>query len=119
VAVRVRPHKTLKRQGDDLFTELEIDMTQAALGDELTLRGVDGEEQVTIHAGTQPGDIITLRRKGVPRLRGSGRGDLHVICRVKIPRHLSKRQRELLEELAGRQPGEANKSNKKKRRLFS
>ncbi len=114
VAVQVRPHKTLKRDGDDLFVEVKLDMVQAALGDTITIAGVDGEETVEVPAGTQPDDVITLRRKGVPHLRGGGRGDLHLVCRVQIPRSLSGRQRQLLEEFAGRAPGKA----KKRRGLF-
>lgn len=118
VAVRVRQHDTLKRDGDDLFAEVGVDMAEAALGGEVTVDGVDGEEKVEIPAATQPGDVISLKGKGVPRLRGSGRGDLHVICRVEIPRSLSKRQRELLEEFAGG-AGAKKRKKSKKRRLFS
>ncbi len=112
VEVRVRPHATLKRDGEDLLTELMVSMVQAALGDTVTVEGIDGPEEVSVPKGTQPGDVITLRKKGVPRLRGSGRGDLHVLVKVEIPRHLNSRQKQLLEEFASL--GEA-----KKRRLFS
>lgn len=112
VAVRVRPHKSLKRDGDDLIAESAITMVQAALGGTVTIQGVDGAEEVEVPSGTQPGDVITLKRKGVPRLRGNGRGDLHVLVKVEIPRSLTARQRELLEELAA-------PSEPKKRRLFS
>jgi molecular chaperone DnaJ len=112
VAVRVRPHKTLKRDGEDLFAEVSVPMVQATLGGTITVQGVDGSEEVEVPSGTQPGDVITLKRKGVPRLRGGGRGDLHVLVKVEIPRSLTARQRELLEELAAL--GEP-----KKRRLFS
>lgn len=113
IAVHVKPHASLRRDGDDLIAEVAVPMVQAALGGEVTVTGVDGEETVKIPAGTQPGDVITLRRKGVPQLRGGGRGDLHVVCRVEIPRSLSARQRELLQELAGLP------QQSKKRRLFS
>ncbi|MBI5509147.1 MAG: molecular chaperone DnaJ [Deltaproteobacteria bacterium] len=112
VLVRVRPHKTLRRQDDDLILEAGLDMVQAALGDQIEVDGVDGKETIAIPAGTQPGDVITLRRKGVPHLHHSGRGDLHVVCKVEIPRSLSQRQRDLLEEFAGKGVG-------KKRRFFS
>ena len=111
VLARVRPHKHLKREEDDLFLEAPVDMALAALGGEIGIQGVDGNEKVAIPSGTQPGDVITLRKKGVPHLRGGGRGDLHVICKVEIPRSLSSRQRELLEEFAGG-------VGEKKRRLF-
>ncbi|MEE8408202.1 MAG: molecular chaperone DnaJ [Myxococcota bacterium] len=114
VAVRVKPHETLRREGDDLYTELAIDMVQASLGAERTVQGVDGEVPVDIPSGTQPGDVVTIKRMGVPRLRGSGRGNLYIVCRVEIPKSLTKKQRELLEEFAG-----ATSSKTKKRRLFS
>ncbi len=113
IAVRVRPHPTLKRDGDDLVTEAVISMVQAALGDRIVVAGVEGDENIDVPKGTQPGDVITLRKKGVPRLRGGGRGDLHVVLKVEIPRSLTQRQKELLEEFAG------EKSEHKKRRLFS
>jgi molecular chaperone DnaJ len=113
IGVRVRPHESLKRDGDDLYTEVVISMVQAALGDSLTIDGVDGAETVEVPKGTQPGDVITLRKKGVPRLRGGGRGDLHAVMKVEIPKNLTAKQKELLEQFAG------EKSESKKRRLFS
>ena len=113
VAVRARPHKTLKREGEHLITEATINLAQAALGDTITVAGVDGPERVEVQGGTQPGDVVTLKRKGVPRLRGGGRGDLHVVIRVEIPRSLSSKQKELFEELG------ASFAEPKKRRLFS
>jgi molecular chaperone DnaJ len=118
VAVHVRPHKSLKRDGDHLYTEVGIDMADAALGTIAVVTGVDGDEEVEIAPGTQPGDVITLRSKGVPRLRGNGRGDLYVICRVEVPKRLTSRERTLLEELAGRTPGDSKKKRKRKG-LFS
>lgn len=113
VAVHVRPHPTLRREGTELVTEATLSMVQAAMGAEISVDGVEGEESVKIPAGTQPGDVITLKRKGVPQLRGTGRGHLHVVCKVEIPTSLSARQRELLAEFE--EAGE----RKKKRRLFS
>jgi molecular chaperone DnaJ len=112
VAVRVRPHKTLRRDGDDLVAEITVPMVQAALGTTLTVAGVEGPEDVQIPGGTQPGDVISLKKKGVPRLRGNGRGDLHIVVKVEIPRSLTAKQRELLEELG-------TLGETKKRRLFS
>jgi molecular chaperone DnaJ len=112
VAVTVRPHKTLRREGNDLICEVTLDMARAALGGELTVQGIDGEEVVDVPKGTQYGDVVTIKRKGVPHLRGNNRGDLHVLFRVETPKNLTSRQRELLEEFAGLSGG-------KKRRLFS
>lgn len=101
VHVRVGAHPTLRREGSDLITEVNVDMVEAALGTEIEIDGVDGKESIKIPKGTQPNDVITLRKKGVPRLRGSGRGSLHVVCRVQVPKSLSSKQRKLLEELRG------------------
>jgi molecular chaperone DnaJ len=99
VAVSVRSHPHLVRRGIELYHELPVTYPQAALGTTLTVPTVEGSEEVEIPAGTQSGDEIRLRGKGVPRLRGAGRGDLHVVVNVVVPSKLSKRERELLREL--------------------
>ena len=99
VAVKVRQHEQLMRRGTELYHEPPITFPQAALGASLTVPTVEGEEEVEIPAGAQSGQEIRLRGKGVPRLRGAGRGDLHVIVNVVVPSKLSKRERELLREL--------------------
>jgi molecular chaperone DnaJ len=99
VAVRVREHPDLVRRGTELFHELPITFPQAALGATLAVPTVDGAEEVAIPAGVQSGHEIRLRGKGVPRLRGAGRGDLHVVVNVVVPSKLSKRERELLKQL--------------------
>jgi molecular chaperone DnaJ len=76
-----------------------VTFAQAALGAKVAVRTVEGSEEVTIPAGTQSGQEIRLRGQGMPRLRGSGRGDLHVLVTVVVPTRLSKRERELLTEL--------------------
>jgi molecular chaperone DnaJ len=111
VAVHVAPHPSLRREGTELIYEADISIAQAALGTRLGVPTVDGEEEVEVKAGTQPGTEIRLRGKGVPHLRRAGsRGDLHVFVNVAVPTKLSKRQRELLEELA-RVSGEAVSAN--------
>ena len=75
-------------------------MTAAALGTTFKLETLDGEEQLDIAAGTQPDEVLTLRARGVPHLRGTGRGDLHVHLDVQVPTRLDARQEELLRELA-------------------
>ena len=99
VVVSVRKHPQLIRRGTELFVELPVTFPQAALGATLSVPTVDGEEEIEVPAGTQSGREIRLRGRGVPRLRGSGRGDQHVIVNVVVPSKLSKRERELLEEL--------------------
>jgi molecular chaperone DnaJ len=114
VAVRVRPHRTLKRDGDDVYAEASISMVQAALGDSISVDGLEGPEELEVPKGTQPGEVITVKRKGAPRLRGNGRGDLHILIKVEIPRSLNARQKQLLEEFASQ-----STETHKKRRLFS
>jgi molecular chaperone DnaJ len=113
VAVHVTPHPKLRREGTELVFEADISIAQAALGTRLMVPTVDGEEEVEIKPGTQPGAELRLRGKGVPHLRRTGsRGDLHVFVNVVVPTKLSKRQRELLEELAS-EAGETVASNGK------
>jgi molecular chaperone DnaJ len=101
VRVRVREHELFERDGHDLRCELRVPMTQAALGAELKLPTLDGEEVVRVPPGTQTGDVITLRRHGMPRLNGGGaRGNLHVFCRVETPNRLSGEEQQLLQRLA-------------------
>jgi len=108
VRVRIEPHEVFQRQGNDLHCELRLPMTQAALGAELKVPTLHGEEQLEVPAGTQTGDVLTLRRQGMPKLNsGSARGDLHVHCRVDTPTKLTERQRELLTELAAERGEEA------------
>jgi len=101
VAVHVTPHPQLRREGTELYHGLDLSIAQAALGTRLTVPTADGEEEIEIRPGTQPGTEIRLRGRGVPHLRRAGvRGDLHVIVDVRVPTKLSKRQRELLEAYA-------------------
>jgi molecular chaperone DnaJ len=101
VAVHVTPHPTLRREGTELAYDADISIVQAALGTRITVPTIEGEEEVEIKSGTQPGTEIRLRGRGVPHLRRAGsRGDLHVFVNVVVPAKLSKRQRELLNEYA-------------------
>jgi molecular chaperone DnaJ len=101
VAVHVIPHPTLRREGTELAYDADVSIAQAALGTRISVPTVDGEEEVEIKPGTQPGTEIRLRGRGVPHLRRAGsRGDLHVFVNVVVPAKLSKRQRELLAEFA-------------------
>jgi molecular chaperone DnaJ len=100
VEVHERPHPDFTREGDDLHYTATIPMTAAALGTSLTLTTLDGEEHIDVAPGTQPGEVLTLRARGVPRLRGTGRGDLHVHLQVQVPTRLDGKQEELLRDLA-------------------
>ncbi len=102
VRVNVQPHDVFTRDGDHLHCELRIGMIPAALGTKLKLPTLDGEVEVTVPAGTQFGDVITLKRNGMPRLGMDGhqRGDLHVHCRIETPRGLDDHDREVLRTMA-------------------
>jgi len=98
VAVHVKPHPALRREGTELYHDLRISMADAALGTRVTVPTADGDEEIEIKPGTQPGAEIRLRGRGVPHLRRAGtRGDLHVLVDVRVPTRLTRRQRELLE----------------------
>lgn len=97
ITILVRPHSRLKREGYNLITTQNISFVQAALGDEVEIPLLGGASHtLNIPEGTQPGDVITVRGKGIPHLRSHRQGDLKVIIEVSIPKNLSKRQRELL-----------------------
>jgi molecular chaperone DnaJ len=101
VEIRERPHPAFIRDGDDLHCRVELPMTAAALGTEVTLQTLDGEERLVVKPGTQAGTVSTLRGRGVPHLnRGVGRGDLHVHYEVVTPTKLDAEQERLLRELA-------------------
>ncbi len=101
VLVHVAPDERFVRDGDDLVTVLDVPAPLAALGATLPVPALDGEVDADVPAGTQPGDVIRLRGRGMPRLRREGRsGDLRVVVNVVIPRRLDAGQRELLEQLA-------------------
>ena len=101
VSAHVAPHPHIKRDGDDLLLELPISFTEAALGARLEVDGLDGKETVVVQQGAQPDDVMTLRGRGVPRLRGGGRGDFHVLLKLEVPRSLNREQKKLLLEFAG------------------
>ncbi|PJF43630.1 MAG: molecular chaperone DnaJ [Phototrophicales bacterium] len=104
VFITVEPHEYFQRRDDDILIDIPINVAQAALGDEITVPTIHGEEKITIKPGTQSGTVITLRGKGVPRLnrlgQSAGFGDQHIILNVEVPTKLTPRQRELFEELA-------------------
>ncbi len=100
VHLRVVPDQRFGRAGTDLTVDLHVAFTQAALGATVELETLDGVEQITVQPGTQSGKVLRLRGKGVPHLRGRGRGDLHVRIVVDTPTGLPREQEVLLRELA-------------------
>lgn len=99
--VNVADHPVFNRQGDQLHCQVTLPMTAAALGAHLDLPTLDDDEvAIEVPAGTQSGHVVSIKGQGVPRLRGSGRGDLLVQVVVETPTHPDARQTELLTELA-------------------
>jgi DnaJ-class molecular chaperone len=100
LVVRILPHPTFQREGRDLVTQVTATLPQAMLGTELSVPTLEGSVMMRIPEGTQSGTTFRLRGKGMPELRGKGVGDELVKVNVEIPRKLSSRQKELVEELA-------------------
>lgn len=98
--VKVRHHDTFSRNGDDLLATLEVQMTDAILGTRATLEGLDGEVAIEIKPGTQGAEIITIKDRGVTRLRGNGRGDLKIGVQVVTPSKLNAKEQALIAQLA-------------------
>jgi molecular chaperone DnaJ len=99
VVLDVQPHQYFVREGNDILLELPLNVAQATLGTDLEVPTVDGAERLRIPAGTQTGATFRLRGKGVPFLRGNGRGDQVVVSRVVVPTRLNDHQRRLFQEL--------------------
>ena len=100
VHTRVRPHPRFHRSGSDLVHELHVPFTQAALGARLTYETLDGTEEIVIPRGTETGAVVGLRGRGVPHVRGRGRGDLLIQLVVDVPDDLTDEQEELVRRLA-------------------
>ena len=99
VHVAIRPHEIFQRDGANIFCRVPLRMTQAALGAEVEVPTIDGSAaKVKIPAGTQTGDQFRLRSKGFSVLRSTQRGDMYIQVAVETPQHLTRRQRELLEQ---------------------
>ena len=100
VHLRVAEHERYRRDGNDLVTDVPISIAQAALGTTIELPTLDGDEELLVPAGTQPGHEFVLRGRGVPRLQGRGRGDLRARLVVEVPRKLAEDEADLLRQLA-------------------
>ena len=106
--IQVMAHKYFRRRQNDVLLDLSVNVAQATLGADLEVPTVDGPAKLKIPAGTQPGKVFHLKGKGVPHLRGSGRGDQLVVVNVEMPTHLTPDQRKLFEELAKTMGGGIN-----------
>jgi len=98
--IKVKTHETYSRNGDDLLATVEVHMTDAILGTVVTLPALDGDVEVEIKPGTQSAEIITVKERGITRLRGSGRGDLKIGVQVVTPVRLNSKETELIRQFA-------------------
>ena len=115
VYINVRPHAIFERRGDDVWCDLPITFTQAALGGEVVVPTLDGKVSYPVHEGTQPGDVFKLKGKGIAHLNGRGRGDQFVKVTVEVPKNLSARQKEILVEF---EKGAEEKNYQKRKGFF-
>lgn len=100
ILIQVKPHKYFRRREYDILLDLNVNIAQATLGADVDVPTVDGTTKLKIPAGTQPGEVLHLKAKGVPRLRSTGRGDQLIIINIEVPKKLTAGQRKLFEELA-------------------
>jgi molecular chaperone DnaJ len=100
LVIRVLSHKYFRRRDNDILLDLNVNIAQATLGAEVDVPTVDGPTKLKIPAGIQPGKVLRMRGKGVPHLRGNGRGDQMIVVNVEVPKNLTSDQRKLMEKLA-------------------
>ena len=100
VVIHVRPHGLFRREGSDLICRLSVSFTKAVLGGEVEVPTLDGSAKITVPPGTQTGTMFRLRKKGMPELRHSGRGDELVVVQISTPTKLTPQQRELIQNLS-------------------
>lgn len=100
VAISIAPHRVFRRAGDDLGCEVKVPLTTAALGGSIEIPTLEGPERYDVAPGTQSGEVVRLRNKGMTRLHGRGRGTLVAMLRVETPTDLTEEQRDLLERFA-------------------
>jgi molecular chaperone DnaJ len=118
VLVRVAEDERFRREGADLVSVAEVSATEAMLGTTVSVPTLDGDHDLELEPGTQPGERRVLKARGLPALRSSRRGDQHVFVNVIVPARLSDEQRELVERL-GETLGEENLSGNGDKGLFS
>lgn len=99
VSINVKPHKTFRREGSDIFIYHEIPLATAILGGDTTIPTLDGDLDIKIRPGTQPSTTVRLSGKGMKKLRGSGRGDFYIKLKVILPETLSRRAKDLVQQL--------------------
>ncbi|HIS03622.1 MAG TPA: molecular chaperone DnaJ [Candidatus Pullichristensenella avicola] len=112
IVVTVRPHRLFKRNGTDLYLEMPLTFTQAALGCETDVPTLEKPVKYRFPEGTQPGQTFRIRGQGVPSLRGGSRGDLYVTVTVEIPKRLSEKQKSILRQFDGTVTGQEYEQKK-------
>ncbi len=101
VVVHIKDHKVFEREGPELHSSVTISMYEAALGADISIFTIDGKEKIAVKSGTQPGDTLVLKGKGMPVLNSSRKGDHVITFRVEIPKKLTPKEKTALEELSG------------------
>ena len=114
IVINVRPHSVFERDGTDVYCEIPITFTQAALGAEIQVPTLDGKANLKIREGTQPGDKFRLKGKGIVRMNSTYRGDQYVIVNIEVPSNLTKAQKEILSKFEA----QTNEGNYTKRKSF-
>lgn len=100
VFLHVKPHPRFERHGDDLYYELPLSFPQAALGAEVEVTTMEGTTRLQIPGGSQNGSTFKIRGKGMPHINGGGHGNMMVITQVMVPKKLSPKEKELIQQLA-------------------
>jgi molecular chaperone DnaJ len=100
IYLRVKPHKLFKREGINLYCEMLISFTQAALGDEIDVPTLEGNMKYSIPEGTQTGTTFRIKNKGIPSLKNKMKGDLYFTVKISVPKKLTDHQKELLRQYA-------------------
>lgn len=113
IVTHVQKHSVFERKGNDLWSTVPISFTLAALGGEIDVRTIDGSEKLHIAAGTQPGEVYTLRDQGMPDVNYGGAGNLNVVIKVTIPTGLNEEQKSLLRQYAESRGEEIRESTEK------
>lgn len=114
IVLSVAAHPVFKRQGDDLWLSVPITFTQAALGDEITIPGLNSKLSCKVPAGTQPGTVLRVKGKGVPNVNTGRPGDIYVEVNLEVPTKLSAEQKELIRKFGESSPAEGSYEKKKK-----
>lgn len=117
--IKVKNHEVFSRNGDDLLCTLEVAMTDAILGTTATIPGLDGDVTLEIKPGIQAGEVLTVKDRGITKLRGAGRGDLRVGVQVLTPTKLSGKERKLVEQLAASHKSKAPELSHFQQGLFA